>query len=60
MKMKQNGEKRLCEHNYDLRNLTVLKVVTCQKKLDAYKSIYIESTLDSFSLIDLALSWVSY
>jgi hypothetical protein len=39
MKMKLNGGRRLCEHNFDLKNLKVLKVVTNQKKLDAYESI---------------------
>jgi hypothetical protein len=39
MKMKLNGGRRLCGHNFDLKNLKVLKVVTNQKKLDAYESI---------------------
>jgi hypothetical protein len=39
MKMKLNGGRRLCEHNFDLQNLKILKVVTNQKKLDAYESI---------------------
>jgi hypothetical protein len=38
MKMKLNGGRRLCEHKFDLQNLKVLKVVTNQKKLDAYES----------------------
>jgi hypothetical protein len=39
MKMKLNGGRRLCEHYFDLQNLKVLKVVTNQKKLEAYESI---------------------
>jgi hypothetical protein len=39
MNMKLNGGRKLCEHNFDLQNLKVLKVVTNQKKLDAYASI---------------------
>jgi hypothetical protein len=40
MKMKLNGGRRLCEHNFDLQNLKVVKVaITNQKKLDAYESI---------------------
>jgi hypothetical protein len=31
--------RRLCEHNFDLQNLKVLKVVTNQKKIDAYELI---------------------
>jgi hypothetical protein len=34
-----NGGRRLCEHNFDLQNLKMLKVGTNQKKLDAYESI---------------------
>jgi hypothetical protein len=41
MKMKLNGGRRMFEHNFDLQNLKVLKVVTNQKKLDAYESILI-------------------
>jgi hypothetical protein len=39
MKMKLNGGRRLYEHNLDVQNLKVLKVVTYQMKLDAYESI---------------------
>jgi hypothetical protein len=39
MNMKLNGRRRLCEYNFDLQNLKVLKVVTNQKKLDAYEKI---------------------
>jgi hypothetical protein len=39
MKMKLNGGRKMCEHNFDLQNLKVLKVVINQKKLDTYESI---------------------
>jgi hypothetical protein len=45
MKMKLNGGRRLCEHNFDLQNLKVLKVVTNQKKRDAYESILLYKNL---------------